>query len=179
MLGFGFVRFGEQSEQMISLTTMQGRVGLGDRPMKVSIAYVKGKDGQISYPSTQPEDVPADAANSSSGGEQGGEQGQGDYAAQWEQYNQYWTQYAAWQQYYAAQGQTPAEGAAAQASDTAAAAAAVNKVKDNKQKSIFEGSLKEVVQNKSSIDYEALNQEYLDKSEELYTAIDESGWSMD
>ena len=37
------MRFGEQSEQMISLTTMQGRVGLGDRPMKVSIAYVKGK----------------------------------------------------------------------------------------------------------------------------------------
>ena len=43
LLGFGFVRFGEQSEQMISLTTMQGRVGLGDRPMKVSIAYAKGK----------------------------------------------------------------------------------------------------------------------------------------
>merc|ERR1712106_323211 len=100
----------------------------------------------------------------------------------WEQYNQYWTQYAAWQQYYAAQGQTaqtPAEGTAAQASDTAATAAGVNKVKDTKQKSIFEGSLKEVVQNKNSIDYEALNQVYLDKSEELYTAIDESGWSMD
>jgi len=188
--GFGFVRFGEQSEQMISLTTMQGRVGLGDRPMKVSIAYVKGKDGSISYPTTQPEDLPESATGSSSQ-EQSGEQSQGDYAAQWEQYNQYWQQYAAWQQWYAAQAQaaqppaTPASdaAAAAQSSEAGTAAAAAewanrNNAKNGK-KNIFDGSLKELVQNKSSLDYEALNKEYLEKSEELYSAVEESRWWND
>jgi len=169
---------------MISLTTMQGRVGLGDRPMKVSIAYVKGKDGSISYPTTQPEDLPESATGSSQ--EQSGEQTQGDYAAQWEQYNQYWQQYAAWQQWYAAQGQTaqppatPAtDAAAAQSSEASTATAAAewaNRNNGKGQKSIFDGSLKELVQNKSSLDYEALNKEYLEKSEELYSAIEESRW---
>lgn len=171
---------------MISLTTMQGRVGLGDRPMKVSIAYVKGKDGSISYPTTQPEDLPESATGSSSQ-EQSGEQGQADYAAQWEQYNQYWQQYAAWQQWYAAQAQTtqpPAAAATAAAQSTeagtaAAAAEWANRNNKNGQKSIFDGSLKELVQNKSSLDYEALNKEYLEKSGELYSAIEESRWWND
>lgn len=179
--GFGFVRFGEQSEQMISLTTMQGRVGLGDRPMKVSIAYVKGKDGSISYPTTQPEDLP-ESANGSSSQEQSGEQPQGDYAAQWEQYNQYWQQYAAWQQYYAAQPTATPDAAAAQSSEAGTATAAAewaNRNNGKGQKSIFDGSLKELVQNKSSLDYQALNKEYLEKSEELYDAIEESRWWND
>eukprot|EP00090_Calanus_glacialis_P044828 TRINITY_DN8038_c0_g1_i1.p3 TRINITY_DN8038_c0_g1~~TRINITY_DN8038_c0_g1_i1.p3 ORF type:complete len:169 (+),score=73.41 TRINITY_DN8038_c0_g1_i1:690-1196(+) len=168
---------------MISLTTMQGRVGLGDRPMKVSIAYVKGKDGSISYPTTQPEDLP-ESANGSSSQEQSGEQPQGDYAAQWEQYNQYWQQYAAWQQYYAAQpSATPAtDAAAAQSSEAGTATAAAewaNRNNGKGQKSIFDGSLKELVQNKSSLDYQALNKEYLEKSEELYDAIEESRWWND
>jgi len=185
------VRFSEQSEQMISLQTMQGRVGLGDRPMKVSIAYVKGKDGSISYPTTQPEDLPETNPAVASQGHDG-QQGQAtDYTAQWEQYNQYWQQYAAWQQYYAAQGLTPsgqpAEG------DTAEAAAAADdgsgkvvdeNVEDKKDKrgsnqSIFEGNLKEVVQNNVSPNYEALNQVYLERSEELYTAIEDSRWWED
>ena len=41
--GFGFVRFGEQNEQVIALQTMQGRVGLGEKPIKVSVAFAKGK----------------------------------------------------------------------------------------------------------------------------------------
>lgn len=179
--GFGFVRFGEQSEQMISLTTMQGRVGLGDRPMKVSIAYVKGKDGSISYPNNQQSE---EGSEGGAGGEQQppAEQAAADYAAQWEQYNQYWSQYAAWQQWYAAQAQaaqtTPA--AAEQTGDAAAPSPQQQEKKPchRKKQSIFDGNLKESVQNKISVDYEALNQEFLDRSEELFTAMEESRWSM-
>jgi len=179
--GFGFVRFGEQSEQMISLTTMQGRVGLGDRPMKVSIAYVKGKDGSISYPNNQQSE---EGSEGGAGGEQQppAEQAAADYAAQWEQYNQYWSQYAAWQQWYAAQAQaaqtTPA--AAEQTGDAAAPSPQQQEKKPchRKKQSIFDGNLKESVQNKISVDYEALNQEFLDRSEELFTAMEESRWSL-
>jgi len=183
--GFGFVRFSEQSEQMISLQTMQGRVGLGERPMKVSIAYVKGKDGSISYPTTQPEDLPETTPAVASQGYDGQNGQAADYAAQWQQYNQYWQQYAAWQQYYAAQGQAgqPAEG------DSSEAAAARGQVVDEKvddkkhQKgsklSIFDGNLKEVVQNNVSPKYEVLNQEYLERSEEFYSAVENSRWWED
>jgi len=166
---------------MISLTTMQGRVGLGDRPMKVSIAYVKGKDGSISYPNNQQSE---EGSEGGAGGEQQppAEQAAADYAAQWEQYNQYWSQYAAWQQWYAAQAQaaqtTPA--AAEQTGDAAAPSPQQQEKKPchRKKQSIFDGNLKESVQNKISVDYEALNQEYLDRSEELFTAMEESRWSM-
>jgi len=178
--GFGFVRFSDQSEQMTSLQTMQGRVGLGERPMKVSIAYVKGKDGSISYPSTQPEDLP-DASQGHNG-----QQGQAaDYAAQWEQYNQYWSQYAAWQQYYAAQNQAAKPPAtenpvdAAETSGKVVKEAVEQKEKGSNKQSIFEGNMKEVVQNNISDNIELLNQEYLEKSEELYTAIDDSRWWHD
>jgi len=181
--GFGFVRFGEQKEQMISLTTMQGRVGLGDRPMKVSIAYVKGKDGSISYPNNQQSEEGSEATNGSE--QPAAEQNAADYAAQWEQYNQYWSQYAAWQQWYAAQAQaaqtTPP---APPTNDTATTATAAKTEQQEtrpcqtKQKSIFDGSLKESVQNKCVVDYSALNQEYLEKSEELYAAVEESRWSL-
>ena len=33
--GFGFVRFGDETEQQTALTTMQGISGLGTRPIKV------------------------------------------------------------------------------------------------------------------------------------------------
>eukprot|EP00092_Neocalanus_flemingeri_P081496 GFUD01101810.1.p1 GENE.GFUD01101810.1~~GFUD01101810.1.p1 ORF type:complete len:171 (-),score=51.90 GFUD01101810.1:2-514(-) len=167
---------------MISLQTMQGRVGLGERPMKVSIAYVKGKDGSISYPSTQPEDLPETAnANPSQG--QDGQQGQtGDYAAQWEQYNQYWQQYAAWQQYYAQnQGAKPPDAQAAEAS-VAGVENSVKVAKDaveekgSRKQSMFEGNLKELVKISVTENSEVLNQEFLEQSEELYTAIDDSRW---
>jgi len=180
--GFGFVRFGEQSEQMISLTTMQGRVGLGDRPMKVSIAYAKGKDGSIIYPNNSQQSE--EGSEGGPGGEQQppAEQSAADYAAQWEQYNQYWSQYAAWQQWYAAQAQaaqtTPA--AAEQTGDAAAPTAQHQEKKpcERKKQSIFDGNLKEAVQNRLKVDYEALNQEFLERSEELFTAMEDSRWSL-
>jgi len=180
--GFGFVRFGEQSEQMISLTTMQGRVGLGDRPMKVSIAYAKGKDGSIIYPNNSQQSE--EGSEGGPGGEQQppAEQSAADYAAQWEQYNQYWSQYAAWQQWYAAQAQaaqtTPA--AAEQTGDAAAPTAQHQEKKpcERKKQSIFDGNLKEAVQNRLKVDYEALNQDFLERSEELFTAMEDSRWSL-
>ena len=37
--GFGFIRFGNETEQQTALTTMQGIAGLGDRPIKVNISH--------------------------------------------------------------------------------------------------------------------------------------------
>jgi len=168
---------------MISLTTMQGRVGLGDRPMKVSIAYVKGKDGSISYPNNNQQSE--EGSEGGGGGEQQppAEQAAADYAAQWEQYNQYWSQYAAWQQWYAAQAQAAQTTPAAAEQTVDAAVPPVEQQQEKKpchrkKQSIFDGNLKESVQNKISVDHEALNQEYLERSEELFTAIEESSWSM-
>ena len=115
-----------------------------------------------------------------------GQQGQAaDYAAQWEQYNQYWSQYAAWQQYYAAQNQAAKPPAtenpvdAAETSGKVVKEAVEQKEKESNKQSIFEGNMKEVVQNNISDNIELLNQEYLEKSEELYTAIDDSRWWHD
>jgi len=167
------VRFGEQSEQVIALQTMQGRVGLGDRPMKVSIAFPKGKEGQV----TRTEDGIEGAGG---GQEQTAEQTQADYTAQWEQYNQYWSQYAAWQQWYAAQAQAQAAqpplppNNPTDAGSNATSEAPAEKLKVFKKRNIFDGNSKEVVQNKVKVDYDALNEEYLAASEELYDSIAES-----
>ena len=46
--GFGFIRFGNETEQQTALTTMQGISGLGDKPIKVSQSYnPTGKNGRV------------------------------------------------------------------------------------------------------------------------------------
>merc|ERR1711872_1165305 len=97
-----------------------------------------------------------------------------------EQYNQYWSQYAAWQQWYAAQAQAAQTTPPAPPTTAAKTEQQQQETKpcQTKQKSIFDGSLKESVQNKCVVDYSALNQEYLEKSEELYAAVEESRWSI-
>ena len=126
--------------------------------------YCHDQDGSVAYPSSQQTEEGSEAAEQPSA-----EQSSADYAAQWEQYNQYWTQYAAWQQWYAAQAQ--------QAPQPPPAAAAPEGRASDKHKSILVGNMKEAVPNKSSLDYEALNQNYLDRSEELWCAVEESRWS--
>lgn len=123
--GFGFVRFGDQQEQLSALGTMQGRTGLGDLPIKVSTAYAKGSNPNFNsggeFGGEYGGGGGARGGGSSRGGYgSGGTPGEGapssrysappsgsssstDYSAQWAQYNQYWSQYAAWQQYYASQ----------------------------------------------------------------------------
>ena len=41
--GFGFVRFGNQKEQLTALQTMQNREGLGEFRLKVDIAHPQSK----------------------------------------------------------------------------------------------------------------------------------------
>ena len=41
--GFGFVRFGDQKEQLTALQTMQNREGLGESRLKVDIAHPQSK----------------------------------------------------------------------------------------------------------------------------------------
>ena len=140
------------------------------------------QDGSIIYPNNSQQSE--EGSEGGPGGEQQppAEQSAADYAAQWEQYNQYWSQYAAWQQWYAAQAQaaqtTPA--AAEQTGDAAAPTAQHQEKKpcERKKQSIFDGNLKEAVQNRFKVDYEALNQEFLERSEELFTAMEDSRWSL-
>ena len=37
--GFGFIRFGNETEQQTALTTMQGIAGLGGKPIKVILYF--------------------------------------------------------------------------------------------------------------------------------------------
>ena len=44
--GFGFIRFNNEVEQQTAMTSMNGMSGLGGKPIKVSVAVNKIKDGQ-------------------------------------------------------------------------------------------------------------------------------------
>merc|ERR1712013_787278 len=44
--GFGFIRFHGEVEQQTAMTSMNGMSGLGGKPIKVSVAVNKIKDGQ-------------------------------------------------------------------------------------------------------------------------------------
>ena len=43
--GFGFIRFNNEVEQQTAMTSMNGMSGLGGKPIKVSVAVNKIKDG--------------------------------------------------------------------------------------------------------------------------------------
>jgi len=200
--GFGFIRFGNEQEQQTAMTSMMGVTGLGGKPIKVSIAVQKTK---VEEPSMDiPQHLVQHVANQVIGGNnssqgQQSEYGGGNYNASqsqeggnygadyYNQYNQYWSQYAAWQQYqqqYAAWEQQqqqqqsqntnghsggPQPPAGAPPSDQAAE-------KQNESQSIFEGPLTQLVEHKKNIDLKEFDKEWLEKSEELWSSMDESGW---
>ena len=51
-----------------------------------------------------------------------------------------------------------------------------SKMKIIKRREIFVGDLNEIVENKTTLDYDALNKEFLASNIELYSAIDNSRW---
>jgi len=200
--GFGFVRFGDQQEQMSALGTMDRKTGLGDRPIKVSTAYNKGTNpiGGGSGESYSSGYGSSGTTSSYGGGAAAPTGGQTqDYSAQWAQYNQYWAQYNAWQQYYAANpGSEPQQGPA-QTDQQQGQEQSVEKTKENGseatevnsttpvqpqekvisanvKQSVIEGNPKEPVDHKATIDVNSFEKAFFARSDELYLAIESSRW---
>ncbi len=112
--GYGFIRFGCEKEQQTALASMMGATGLGMKPIRVSVAVAKNKQG--AFPSSiEPSTASAIASMVTGGNEaaaaaaaaaqtavnQSARGGSASaYGADyWQNYSQYWSQYAAWSQY--------------------------------------------------------------------------------
>jgi len=169
--GFGFVRFGDQKEQLTALQTMQNREGLGESRLKVDIAHPQSKDGLAG------DQVPALTYQ---GGPphppqppQPGQPAQ-DYTAQWDQYNQYWEQYNqyAWQQWYASQQQPspapdpPPPPPLAKSSPVQSASTAQQRNKEPVEHGLG-----------ARLAVEERNETFLRQSGELFTALEDSCWT--
>jgi len=197
--GFGFIRFGNEQEQQTAMTSMMGVSGLGGKPIKVSIAVQKTKmeDNSMDIPAHLVQHVAQSVIGGSSsshhqqqhhqpGGGPEQQQGGGEYGADYyNQYSQYWSQYAAWQQYqqqYAAWEQQQAASNNSTAAQPAAAPAPpgppppAEKPKPSDPHSLFEGPLTQLVEHKKEVDVSEQNKEWLEKSEELWSSLEQSGW---
>jgi len=97
--GYGFIRFGNETEQQSALHSMTGTPGLGSKPLKVNKVSLQAKNKLMAQMEAQmahkyensmmtPGATPADPSTT-------------DYSQYWQsQYGQNWSQYAAWSQYY-------------------------------------------------------------------------------
>lgn len=150
--GYGFVRFGNEEEQRNALYAMNGYTGLGSKPLKICTAVPKPK-GAVTAPTNS--GTTTTGASYSSGTE----------------YNQYydpsayWQNYSAWSGYY---GQGDQAAAAAQTVPVAepAQAAAVKAQNDDLA----------LVDHKTTIDVEQMNQDFLDPELSLWDNLESSQW---
>jgi len=176
------------------MTSMMGVSGLGGKPIKVSIAVQKTKmeDNSMDIPAHLVQHVAQSVigGNSSSHHQPhqqppeqhqgGGGGGGGEYGSEYyNQYNQYWSQYAAWQQYqqqYAAWEQQQQSSAQPTTAPPPPGPPPPEKTKPADPCSPFEGPLTQLVEHKKNVDMSNENTEWLEKSEELWKSVEESGW---
>lgn len=100
--GYGFIRFGNETEQQSALHSMTGTPGLGSKPIKVNKVSITAKNKMMAAMGMGHHGGGGDSYNSSMmGGDAGaGDPSATDYSQYWQsQYGQYWQQYAAWSQY--------------------------------------------------------------------------------
>lgn len=166
--GFGFIRFGNETEQQAALTTMQGIAGLGDKPIKVSIAMQKAKDPTASG---MPVGVP------NSGGLDGGGPG-GEYGQYYNQYNHYWSNMAAWQQYqnYYQQGGPPVNPPLPPGPSEPGRSRSSEVEEDRAPVSILDGPSAQAVEHSLPLNLHKLNSDLLQSSGDMWQEIQESGW---
>jgi len=159
--GFGFIRFSDEYEQQQALLQMQGYTGLGGKPLRVS-------------PATQKRPAPAGTPTSTT-----------DYTRYYQQYEQYQNYYSAWQDYsqqyynyayynnyynYGTDYQQQASMASSNVGyDATGATAAVAPIYDANCDVTIE-------EHDTGFDVDRENQEYLERSEDLYSALEESRW---
>jgi len=198
--GFGFIRFGNEQEQQTAMTSMMGVSGLGGKPIKVSIAVQKTKleDNSMDIPAHLVQHVAQQVIGGGSsqhqqqyqhsgGGGGGGAEQQtgGEYGADYySQYSQYWSQYAAWQHYqqqYAAWEQQQAQNNTNSQPPVPTSAPpgpppTTEKPKPADPHSLFEGPVTQLVEHKKELKVTDQNEEWLEKSEELWSSLEESGY---
>jgi len=197
--GFGFIRFGNETEQQTALTTMQGIAGLGAKPIKVSIAVQKAKDPNqhhtIEYPASVTQTIQRQLTGQTqyAGTAQPALGGGNDYSAYYSQYNSYWSNMAAWQQYnqYYSQypGQDPSMLMNPPLPNTPSTENGLidehvmhqmdtthQQLIEEDEISIFDGPANEPVDHSKPLDYYKLDRKYFARSAELYDSIEESGW---
>jgi len=182
--GFGFIRFSNEVEQQTAMSSMNGMSGLGGKPIKVSVAVNKIKDGlatpQVpdhisqavaksvvggppsSYNSLPP---PAPAPNYPANNSAEYYQYWQNYQTQWQAYQQQWYQ---WQQSGGQSGATQGEVNSAWNSKPEAAVL--------QGKGIFCGRHDEEVDHKQNVDVDKENMECLANSVELWSSLESSGW---
>jgi hypothetical protein len=96
--GYGFVRFGNESEQQSALYSMTGTPGLGSKPLKVNKVSLQAKNKLMAQMEAQ---MAHKYENSMMGAASSADPSATDYSQYWQsQYGQNWSQYAAWSQYY-------------------------------------------------------------------------------
>merc|ERR1712223_2264130 len=205
--GFGFIRFNNEVEQQTAMTSMNGMSGLGGKPIKVSVAVNKIKDGQNGggqygggghvpdhvYKQVANNVVGGGYGNKSSGPNSWGSPGNGQpaygSAEYWQQYQQYQQQYQQWQQWQQHHQQHPPPNAAPQGAggwnqnssdasqeDTNAAWNSKQEVLVVKKGGLLEGRLDEEVDHKKQVQVDLENERTLDRSNDLWSSLEESGW---
>lgn len=203
--GYGFIRFGNESEQQSALYSMTGTPGLGSKPLKVNKVSLQAKNKLMAQMEAQ---MAHKYENSMMGAASSADPSATDYSQYWQsQYGQQnWSQYAAWSQYYqqysdpsqayaAYYGQRPDQAQAQQGQTSE-----VNGVDQDHQlkngkndprmdgfgeyydvdeTSIFEGDEFELVDHSAKVDPEVLNRKYFARTEELWDSIESSRWWKD
>uniref|UniRef100_T1IX77 tRNA selenocysteine-associated protein 1 n=1 Tax=Strigamia maritima TaxID=126957 RepID=T1IX77_STRMM len=155
--GFGFIRFADEYEQQQALIQMQGYTGLGSKPLRVSPATQKRPTTATTTATTPPT----------------------DYSRYYQQYEQYQNYYSAWQDYsqqyynyaynynyynYDYQQQQPQTQVGYDAIGGAGAAV------------VYDTSDITVEEHDTILDTNRENYEYMARSEDLYSAMEESRW---
>ncbi|XP_023321170.1 tRNA selenocysteine 1-associated protein 1-like [Eurytemora carolleeae] len=197
--GFGFIRFGNETEQQTALTTMQGIAGLGGKPIKVSIAVQKAKD-HTSHSMEIPMGLTQTIQKQLTGQYNGGVTTTstppagpgGEYGAYYNQYNSYWSNMAAWQQYQGYyQGYQAQEGEivnpplppnpyGGEAEAGQEEALQQNNGEEHliqeEPESIFDGPLNQPVDHAKQLNYHALNSLYTRRTEKVWLEMEGTGW---
>lgn len=145
--GYGFVRFGEETDQQKALIEMQHTTGLGRNPIRVSLATPK-RSGHMDQP--PPNAYPHTPHNPGPYGPYGG------YPKPYDNYAAYYQQYYA--NYYASQ-QQPSQQTTVTSTTT---------YKSDDSNSLEEPEL--------TVDVEKYNRDYMAQSEEIFDVLEDSRW---
>lgn len=145
--GYGFVRFSEETDQQKALIEMQHTIGLGRKPIRVSLATPKNRPGSNSF----------DSGPGSTSSTPGTNMNAYQNTAYQEYYQQYYQQY--YNQYYASQ--------------QAAAAAATSQTQPYYNPQDDSTILEEP---ELEIDIDKYNREYMAQSEEIFDVLEDSRW---
>jgi len=149
--GYGFVRFGDESEHQRALTEMQGFTGINVKPLRVSLATPK-KIGSSQTTSTESSAVPNNVYQ---------QQYYPNYQPFYNSVSGWWNAYQSPTDYYYGAYGYGDQSYGATATDS------------TNGQAIDEDSVEDPF---THIDVEQSNTEYITQSEELFTTLEESRW---